>query len=208
MLPVNIFFFTDADCEVKEKSLEIIVSNLKKYNIIMGNTITKTKTYFGKAVAYLGFPGGGILGFDNVWKVDQEGFTNSISSCNLAIKKEVFKGIGGFNSSFPVPGGEDTTFAKCALEKGFKIKYSPEQIIYHVERNNIISFIKWQITRGKGNYHIKRNVSKIDGFFKLRLWSIKNSLIKSGVKYFILVNILWILSVFFQTYGYFKEKNK
>ena len=97
-------FFTDSDCSLPENTLSEASKGLENYDIIMGDTVTKTKTWFGKAVAFLGFPGGGIIGFENVWHVDSEGFTDSISSCNLAINKEIFEKTGMFDTSFPVPG--------------------------------------------------------------------------------------------------------
>lgn len=204
----NIIFLTDSDCELAPDTLERVIENMEGNYIIAGNTITKVKTFFGKAVALLGFPGGGIVGFDNVWKVDNHGFTDSMSSCNVAMKKEVFRAVGEFDITFPVPGGEDIVFAKMAIKKGFKIKYSHDQIVYHAERSGLKEFISWQITRGRGNYHIKKKLGNISGFFKLRLWSFKNSLFKSGLYYAPIVFFLIIFSIFFQIKGYWLEKRK
>ncbi len=198
-------FFTDSDCELSEDILETVSLGLDTYNIVMGNTITKTKTTFGKAVAFLGFPGGGSIGFENVWKVDKEGFTNSITSCNLAIKKDFFVGYGMFDTSFPVAGGEDTYFAKKIVAQNAKIRYNKKQVVFHVERGSYKSFLRWQITRGRGNYHIKRKLGSVSGFYKLRLWSFKNSLIKSGI-YFPIVAYLIVVSFLWQKKGYNIEK--
>jgi glycosyltransferase involved in cell wall biosynthesis len=199
-------FFTDSDCELETHTLEIIIQHLEQEELLMGNTITKAKSFFGKAVACLGFPGGGSIGFDQVWKVDRAGYTNSISSCNFALKRRVFDDLGRFDTTFPVPGGEDTVFAKEAIKKGYRIKYVPFQIVFHVERKGLKNFIYWQIVRGRGNYHIKKKLGKVKGFLWLRLWSFKNSLLRSGVFYAPAVIFLFILSVLYQTKGYRMEK--
>ncbi len=194
-------FFTDSDCELAPQTLSQVMKGLEQENVIMGNTITKAKTFFGTCVAYLGFPGGGILGFDKVWKVDEKGYTDSISSCNLAIRKGFFDEMERFNTTFPVPGGEDTYFSKKIVAKSEKIWYNKEQIVYHVERGDLGGFLRWQITRGRGNYHIKKNLGSVGGFYKLRLWSFWNSL-KASTWRFPVVGMLILLSVIYQSKGY------
>ena len=201
----DMLFFTDSDCSFPTDTLSQVAKGLEADEIIMGNTITKSKTIFGKAVAFLGFPGGGNIGFENVWRVDKDSYTDSISSCNLAIKKDVFQKSGMFDTSFPVPGGEDTYFAKKTIAQNGKIRYNKYQVVYHVERGSFKSFLKWQITRGRGNFHIKRKLGSVGSFYKLRLWSFKNSLIKSGL-YFPLVAFLIVVSFLWQKKGYNIEK--
>ena len=197
-------FFTDSDCRVEKDTLSEVSRALDKYGAVMGNTITDVKTPFGKAVAFLGFPGGGSIGFDKVWRVDENGFTNSITSCNFAINKEIFTKLDMFDTSFPVPGGEDTYFGKKMVAQNEKIRYNSKQVVFHIERGSFKSFKKWQITRGRGNYHIKRMLGSVAGFYKLRLWSFKNSLLASGI-YFPIVAFLIVASFVLQKIGYKKE---
>ena len=199
-------FFTDSDCELEVDILEIILKNLKRESIIMGNTITRHKSFFGKAVAYLGFPGGGILGFDKVFKVDDSGYTFSMSSCNVSMKAQVFFETGKFDTSFPVPAGEDTFFARTAVNKGYKIKYDPFQIVYHVEKSTLKSFIKWQVVRGRGHYYMKGKMGSINNLLKMRLWSLKNSLVSAGPIFGPVVLFLFTVSAFSQIKGAQIEK--
>jgi hypothetical protein len=62
-----------------------------------------------------------------------------------------------FDSSFPVPGGEDTVFTKKIISQNLKMHFNKKQIVFHIERGDLKSFIKWQITRGRGSYHIKKS---------------------------------------------------
>lgn len=201
-------FFTDTDCELVPDTLAEAARHIPSEAIVMGNTTTRVLTPFGKAVALLGFPGGGILGFDQVWRVDTAGYTTSFSSCNLAFQKSVFESLGCFNETFPVAGGEDTVLARKAVESGLRIKYSPNQIVYHVQKDTLRDFIRWQLTRGRGNYHIKQHVASVDGYLKLRVWTFKNSFARAGITYAPWVLILLLLSVSCQILGFYLEKSK
>lgn len=201
-------FFTDTDCELGTETLAEAVRCVSSEAIAMGNTITRVRTPFGKAVALLGFPGGGIIGFDNVWRVDDAGYTASFSSCNLAFQKAVFESLGRFNETFPVPGGEDTVLARKAIEAGHRIKYVPSQVVYHVQKDTLRDFIRWQVIRGRGNYHIKRHVASVEGYLKLRVWTFKNSFTKAGFLYAPWVFLLLVLSVSCQILGFYVEKRQ
>ena len=201
----EMIFFTDSDCELAPDTLAQVAMGLSKEKVIMGDTVTKTKTFFGTCVAYLGFPGGGILGFERVWKVDEQGYTDSISSCNLAVRKNFFNEMHRFNTTFPVAGGEDTYFSKKIVAKSEKIWYNKKQVVYHVERGDLKGFLRWQITRGRGNYHIKKNLGSVGGFYRLRLWSFWNSIRASGWR-FPVVMLLILLSVIYQAKGYRMER--
>ena len=199
-------FFTDTDCALAPETLAVAVSLIPHEDAIMGDTVTRVETCFGKAVALLGFPGGGVLGFDRVWRVQPDGYTNSFSSCNLVFKRAAFNALGRFNETFPVAGGEDTVLARKMIEEGYRIRYSSEQVVYHVEKSSLTAFIKWQITRGRGNYYIRQHVGSVRGYLWLRVWTFKNSLVKAGPLYAPLVLALILLSVYFQTKGYRLEK--
>lgn len=203
----EVLFFTDADCRLAPDTLRIAFAAMAHEHILAGDTVVEATTRFGRLVAQLGFPGGGGIGFENVWRVDARGYTNSISSCNLAIRKEAFRNLGGFDPSFPVAGGEDTVFAKTAVARGFRIKYVKQQRVYHAEVSGLSGFLAWQITRGRGNFHIKRRLGRVGGFFRLRMWSFRNSLKCAGA-WAPATLVLMVLAVVYQAYGFHVEKKK
>ena len=174
----------------------------------MGDTITKTETRFGRAVALLGFPGGGCIGFHNVWRVSAAGYASSFSSCNVAFRKELFEEMGGFEEGFPVAGGEDTVLARRLRESGKRLRYLPRQLVCHVERKDLAGFIQWQITRGRGNYYIKKHVPEVGSYLRMRLWTFRNSFLAAGLRDAPLVFGLLCLSVYCQLYGYRLEKRR
>jgi len=198
-------FFTDTDCTPAPDCLEHASAQLAADAIATGDTRTRVETLFGKCVALLGFPGGGALGFHRVWRVDAQGYTRSFSSCNLAIRRVTFEALGGFNETFPVAGGEDTVLARLAADRGIGIRYDPGQVVWHVEKPDFRGFLRWQITRGRGNYYIKRHVPEVGGYLKLRVWTYRNSMASAGVLLALPVTALWALSVVFQGIGYRNE---
>lgn len=197
----GLLFFTDTDCELHPECLARAAANLQRDAIACGDTVTRTETVFGRAVALLGFPGGGAIGFHNVWRVDAEGYTRSFSSCNLAFRKGTFEKLECFNETFPVAGGEDTVLARRAVEAGNRIRYDRTMIVYHVERTGLRSFLRWQWTRGRGNYYIKKHVPEVGGYLRLRLWTFANSFRAAGPRYAPLVLVLLVLSVIWQVLG-------
>lgn len=203
----DILFFTDADCRLGPDTLRVALDAMIDEHILAGDTVVEAVTRFGRLVAQLGFPGGGSIGFEHVWRVDARGYANSISSCNLAIRRDVFRQLGGFDPTFPVAGGEDTVFAKTAVARGFKIKYVKQQKVYHAEVAGLQRFLAWQITRGRGNYHIQRRLGRVGSFLRLRMWSFKNSLACAGV-WAPVTFVLIVLAVVYQAYGYRIEKKK
>lgn len=204
----GVLFFTDTDCELAPDCLEQVARSIAGESILMGDTRTRVETAMGRAVALLGFPGGGCLGFHQVWRVDAEGYTRSFSSCNLAFRKEVFEKLGRFNETFPVAGGEDTVLARLAADSGVRIRYVPGQIVYHVEKTSLRDFLRWQIVRGRGNYYIRRHVPEVGGYLRLRVWTFRNSLRESGPLFALPVICLWVLSVVYQSLGYRLEAHR
>lgn len=177
----------------------------KTEDIVAGNTVTDAKTLLGKCIALMGFPGGGLLGYDRVWKVDENGYSMSLPGGNLVINKEVYEKMGGFDERFRCC--EDTFFAQKLLKNGYKIRYNPKQIAYHIERDSLKSFIKWHIHRGTGAYTFKKHYGSINKFFWLRLWAFKNSILKSGL-YSPFVIGLFILAALCQYIGFQKAVKK
>jgi glycosyltransferase involved in cell wall biosynthesis len=174
----EILVFTDSDCCVDRDWLE----NIDKFFLqndgeaIMGRVVLMPSTLLGDSISALGFPAGGALGFEKIWRVDQYGFTDSLSSCNCAIRKDIFDKIGGFDASFPYPGGEDSLLAYSLRKLNCRIKYYPSALVYHDARDSLAGFLKWQFRRGVSSFLFSTKISDKKRFISLRLWSISNIL--------------------------------
>ena len=172
----EILVFTDSDCWVSRNWLQNIQRHFSQNDteVLMGKLSLMPSSFLGDAISALGFPAGGAIGFDKIWKVDPKGFTDSLSSCNFAIKKNIFWKVGGFDESFPYPGGEDSILAYRLRELNYRIKYCPDVLIHHRARSSFRGFLKWQFRRGKSSFIFSTKVSSKKSFLSLRIWSTTN----------------------------------
>ena len=207
----DILAFTDSDCRVDNNWLANIHKSFSQNDIeaIMGRLALMPSTFFGDSISALGFPAGGAIGFDKIWKVDQYGFTDSLSSCNCAIRKNIFDKIGGFDESFPYPGGEDSLLAYNLRRLNYRIKYCPSVLAYHDARDSLIAFLKWQFRRGISSFIFSTKASDKKKFLSLRIWSTKN-IIKNYYtdKKFPLIVMLLSTSFFVQFAGFLYGRHK
>lgn len=203
----DIIAFTDTDCAVDRNWLKNMAQCFTEdVSAIMGRVNIPESTFVGDSISALGFPAGGSVGFENMWKVF-DGFTDHLSTCNCAVKKSVFEKFGYFDETFRKACNEDTELSYRLEKNNVKIKYCPDVVISHDARTGIVSFLCWNLRRGEGNYYFKQRVENVKGFVKLRLWSTKNILRKYCMdRKIIMILILLFLSFVFQQIGYLKEK--
>jgi glycosyltransferase involved in cell wall biosynthesis len=207
----DILVFTDSDCEADTHWLKNIQKHFSQNDTeaIMGRLVLLPSNILGDSISALGFPGGGAIGFDKIWKVDQKGFTDSISSCNFAIPKNYFWEIGGFDESFPFPGGEDSLLAYHLRRLNYRIKYCQDVLVYHAARDSMNDFLKWQFRRGMSSFIFSTKVSNKRNFLSLRVWSTKNIIRHSwGTKKFLLVLFLLGTSFVSQFFGFIFAKHR
>jgi glycosyltransferase involved in cell wall biosynthesis len=207
----DILVFTDSDCRVDQNWLENMRRHfsLNDAEAIMGKLTLLPSTFLGDSISALGFPAGGAIGFDKIWKVDPKGYTDSLSSCNCAIKKGIFREIGGFDETFPYAGGEDSLLAYNLRRLNYRIKYCPDVLVYHGARDSFSGFLKWQFRRGVSSFIFSTKVTNKSDFFSLRMWSTRN-IIRSYYRdrKFPLIFFLLCASVCMQSIGFFFAKQK
>ncbi len=203
--------FTDSDCIVSSDWLQCFerAVALADSHVIMGKLILLPSTVMGEAISALGFPAGGSLGFEKMWRVSADGYTTSLSSCNFAIRRDIFFKLGGFDESFPYAGGEDSFLAHRLVEAGYRIRYRPEVIAYHPARKSFVEFLRWQFRRGISSLIFASKISRKNDYVSLRLWSTKN-VIKHNLRdrKFPLILLLLALSFAAQTGGFLFAKYK
>lgn len=172
----DLLIFTDSDCKAAPDWLEKINGHFENNDIcaLMGRLVIMPSTFLGDSISGLGFPAGGAIGFDKIWRVDESGFTNSLSACNCVVRKNVFMEIGGYDEVFPFAGGEDSYLAYCLRKAGHGIKYCPDVVSYHPARSTLKGFMNWQFKRGISSFIFSQKVTGKREFLSLRIWSTKN----------------------------------
>ncbi len=203
--------FMDSDCIPGADYIEKIVANFQDANkrVLAGGLTVKGKSTLGKAIAALGYPGGGSLGFHNMWPVAEDGTVKKVCTGNLVVRKDVFQEIGGFDESFPDPNLEDAYFSYCLNQAGIPIHYARDIYVEHKSRETFSSFIRWHWVRGKGIVPYKEKAGKLDNVLKLRLWSTGNMIRahKTDIK-LPLILFLFGLSAVIQQISYLVEKGR
>jgi glycosyltransferase involved in cell wall biosynthesis len=200
--------FIDADCRPESDWIEQIEKGFedRSINIITGGVYVIPSTVLGKAIASLGFPGGGSLGFEKMWKVAPDKRVGKISTGNFAVRRKIFEKYGGFDETFSYYC-EDAWFSYCLINTGEKIIYRSEINVLHLPMEKFGSFIKWHYKRGVGSYLFKQKVGNVKDFIHLRIWSSMN-IIKTYYKdiKFPLIFLLLFLSFVIQQYGFWTQK--
>jgi glycosyltransferase involved in cell wall biosynthesis len=205
----DILVFTDADCRPDPDWLKKIQGHFSRNDVaaIMGRLELPRSNYLGDSISALGFPAGGAIGFEKIWRVDPNGCTRSLSTCNCAIRSRIFWEAGGFDETFPYPGGEDSLLAYKLSERDYKIRFCPDVIVCHEARDSLAGFMKWQFRRGVSSFIFSRRVKTRRNFISLRIWSTKNIMLRYCRDYkFPMILFLIAMSFTAQLGGFFFAK--
>lgn len=133
------FVLVDSDCILPPDYLEILLSHLsgEPSDCVGGRDAAHPSfSSFQKAVSFCmtsPLTTGGLRG--------GEGSNRNFQprSFNMGLSAEAFKASGGFGNIHP---GEDPDLSLRLRQKGFRITYIPQWIVYHKRRINLRSFYK------------------------------------------------------------------
>lgn len=84
---------------------------------------------------------------------DREVWTGFFASNNLAVPARAFRGIGGFDETFPLAGGEDRDFCARWSERGLPSHYAPGALVQHRHRLGPATFLRQHWNYGRGAFH-------------------------------------------------------
>jgi glycosyltransferase involved in cell wall biosynthesis len=100
------------------------------------------------------------------------------TSNNLAVPAEMFRALGGFDMTFPLPASEDREFCERWLSRGNQMTYAPEAVVYHSHEMALGGFFKHYFNYGRGALHFHgvraragRERLKVDPKFYLNLFT-------------------------------------
>ncbi|MGH7891816.1 MAG: glycosyltransferase family 2 protein [Thermodesulfobacteriota bacterium] len=134
-----------------------------------------------------------------------------IASNNMAISKEQFLKVGGFDITFPLAAAEDREFCDRYLHKGFKTLYAPEAIVRHAHPLNLGNFFRQHFNYGQGahNFH-KIRASRSLKAMKIEPMQFYTGLLlypwRTPYRYKPLLSLLIALSQFANAAGYFSAR--
>jgi GT2 family glycosyltransferase len=73
-----------------------------------------------------------------------------IASNNMALSREQFHRVGGFDTAFPLAAAEDREFCDRYLHLGYKTVYAPEAIVRHAHPLTLDKFVRQHFNYGQG----------------------------------------------------------
>ncbi|NJP10992.1 MAG: glycosyltransferase [Leptolyngbyaceae cyanobacterium RU_5_1] len=84
------------------------------------------------------------------------GQPNFFASNNIALPRERFHTLGGFDTSFPLAAGEDREFCDRWLHHGYAMVYEPDAQIYHAHHLTLQKFWRQHFNYGRGAFCFHR----------------------------------------------------
>ena len=109
--------FTDDDCEPEPGWLEALAAAARSASLLQGMTEANPAD-----AADLG-------PFSRTLTV--RGLGPWYPTCNMAYARSLLERLGGFDESYPLPGGEDTDLAWRAIELGVEPVLVPDAVVHH-----------------------------------------------------------------------------
>jgi GT2 family glycosyltransferase len=83
----------------------------------------------------------------------QPGRRPFLASNNMAMSAATFRDLGGFDTSYPRPGGEDRELCDRWLREGGTIRRTPAAVLDHFHHLGARSFWRQHTAYGRGAYH-------------------------------------------------------
>lgn len=129
----NIICFIGGDCIANPFWLQQMRKTLLSDDIAAGKTINI-----------------GYHAFEDLERVElfRRGFDISFPSCNMGYRREVIKGVKGFDPWFIT--AEDIDLNLRAVDQGHEIMYNDKMVIYHRTRGSVRGFITQAFWNGYG----------------------------------------------------------
>jgi GT2 family glycosyltransferase len=129
------------------------------------------------------------------------------ASNNLAMPADLFNGIGGFDTGWPLAASEDRELCDRWLHYGHRMIYAPEAIVYHSHSLTLRSFSRQHFNYGRGAFRFHQmRARRGSGPFKPELQFHLNLLRypfrKEYSQRVLLMLLLWQLA---NTAGFFAE---
>lgn len=77
-------------------------------------------------------------------------------TANVAVPRQAFLGLRGFDESFPLAAGEDRDFCERWLEVPLPMVYCHDAVVYHAHDLGVTTFCRQHFNYGRGAHHLHR----------------------------------------------------
>jgi GT2 family glycosyltransferase len=87
------------------------------------------------------------------------------TSNNMALSRDAFLEAGGFDATFPVPGGEDRELCERWQFQGRTLVAAPRAVVWHSHAMTLRSFVRQHRNYGRGAYQLRQSRLEDDARF-------------------------------------------
>ncbi len=153
----EILAFTDDDCAPSEQWLKILSMGLSWADTCAagGRTLNQLQdnpyaTASQMVVDYL-------YGVMNEIPVS----ARFLASNNLAMPKDLFLAMGGFDTGFNKAAGEDRDFCRRWVQRGYPMMYIPDAVVYHAHDLGFSGYLHQHFNYGLGAFRYHRRENRV-----------------------------------------------
>jgi glycosyltransferase involved in cell wall biosynthesis len=143
-----LLLFTDDDCRPHPGWARALAAAAEPGFLLGGRTLDRAGGPFARASQVL------IDHLYDHYGTDREGAF--FASNNLAADRAAFLDVGGFDTSFPKPGGEDRELGDRWAAHGHGHRFVPDAVVDHHHGMGWREFWRQHRTYGEGAYHYHR----------------------------------------------------
>ncbi len=137
----EILVFTDADCVVEDGWLQEMLRPFSDPEIVgvQGRYKTKQRELIARFAQY--------EIEERYERMARYEYLDFIGSYSAAYRRDIFLRDGGFDESFPVASGEDPELSFRLAEKGHKMVFNPNAIVYHQHPDALLKYLHQKFYR-------------------------------------------------------------
>jgi len=187
--------FIDDDCLATKNWLEKNLSILKKtekIGAVGGRIIGFSRKYFSRCTDYTNF-----------WRQQGDHLrkTTQLYTASLAVKKEAFEKVGGFDEKVKV--GEDADFVNRLSQSGYFSFFNPKIVVFHDhQRDTLNKYLNYMFNNGLDTgLYVLKNYRQIKSFFPILkktyfIFIIPTAFLYTGASLFLNLRSNWKIVIY------------
>ena len=147
----GVLAFIDDDCRATPEWPAALVAAVARCpeGIVGGSVVNGRPSRLGSEISLL------VLVTVTRWFTDHDPAQAFAASMNLAMGTATFAALGGFDESFPIPGGEDRDLCERAIEAQRPLLHDPAAIVVHDLDLDLGGLWRQQRAYGRGAVHLR-----------------------------------------------------
>ena len=139
----EIILFTDSDCVPDINWVSEMIKPFKDVDVVAvkGAYRTRQKSIVARFSQ---------LEFEERFEMlKKAGYIDMVDTYSAGFRKEIFRKMGGFDTSFPVANNEDTELSYRMSNLGFKMVFNPNAVVYHLNHpDSVKRYARLKFWRG------------------------------------------------------------